>query len=81
MAAFALTVIQQCLKNYFAKCYTITQNENACNFGWNSVHDSSLLTVPAKTYEEALNRIMWFTKLFKAPTKEIIHNLEDPDIK
>lgn len=48
-------------------------NIDACNYGWNSVHDEKLMTIPTKTYEDSLKRIEWFSNCFRKPLVEIIH--------
>ena len=43
--------------------------ESASNYGWNSVHDKNLYTIPTKTLGQALERITWFYSLFKVQIK------------
>ena len=50
-------------------------NVNACNHGWNSVHDSNLMTIPTNTYEDSLKRIKWFSNCFQKPLMEVIHEV------
>ena len=53
----------------------LCNNVKACNYGWNSVHDSRLMTIPTKTYEDSLKRIELFSNCFQKPILEVVHDV------
>ncbi len=55
-------------------------NINASNHGWNSVHDSRLMTLPTNTYEDSLKRIEWFSNCFQKSLIEVIHEVAQNNV-
>jgi hypothetical protein len=50
----------------------LCDDKNACNYGWNNVHDAQLMVLPTNNFEDAIKRIKWFVRCFKIPLIEII---------